>query len=910
MPFLTRAFGAVRAIVHRSRVDDELDAELQEYLEASVSEKMSAGMSRQDAVRAARAEIGSVEAVKDRVRDAGWEGPLEDFWRDIRSGVRLLHRSPGLALVAILTLALGIGANTAIFSVINGLLLRPLAVTAPERLVTISSAYALGHGFTAGVGWNYAMWQRLQESVGVFGGALAWTDARFNLAQGGEKDIAEGLFTDGGFFATLGVPAAIGRTFEPADDLLPGSMVSSRRPGANGSFEGSDGSVAVISYRMWQRRFNGAGDVIGKPLVVDGVPFTIIGVTPPDFFGLEVGKSFDIALPLGAEPLIRGASSLRRTNNFLLTVQLRLKPDQSIEAAESAIRAMQPQILGVSPDELKRVSPGFLREPFVLVPAPSGTADRTGLRREYRQPLMAVFALVALVLLVACVNVANLLVARASARRHEFAIRLALGSPRWRLGRQLLVESLVLAMIGTWVGLVLAGWISTALLAQIDLAGVPAFLDLSLDARILLFAAAAGILTAVIFGTAPAFRATRVPPIEALKDQSSRLVPADRGSGRTPIAGALIVLQVALSIVLVVASALLVRTFDRLSRVPLGFERDGLLVVNVDVARTAVPGAEQLPFFQRLVETVSAVPGVAVAAGSHLTPVSPRSQAPVLAQQERMQNAVGPRWFAAYGIPLHSGRDFDATDTASSNPSAIVSESYVRKFFAGRGPLGEQVEGRTVVGVVRDSVFGSLRRGMLPTLYVPLAQSASMRAPGNDSVSISLRSLSGSPVLLAPAVANALTAVNPRLSFTFRTVADDINASIARERLLAALSAAFSALALLLAALGLYGVTSYAVIRRRAEIGMRMALGATRADVISVVIRKGLSLTLVGIAIGLAAAAIVTRYLGSLLYGLTPLDPLSFAVVAVTFVLVATIASLIPARRATKLDPFAAIRGE
>lgn len=911
MVFLSRAIGAVRAIVHRSTDDEELDAELRQYLDASVSENVSAGMSRQDALRAARAELGSISAVKERVRDVGWEAPIENLWRDIRYGVRQLRRSPGFAVVAILTLAFGIGANTAIFSVINGLLLRPLPVSAPERLVTISSAYALGHGFTAGVGWNYDMWQRLQEGVGVFGGALAYTDARLNLAQSGEKDFAEGLFTDGGFFTTLGVPALLGRTFEPADDLMPRALVQPQPSSAAESLEEPRGAVAVISYRMWQRRFNGSGEAIGKTVLVEGVPFTIIGVTPPDFFGVEIGKAFDIALPLGAESLIRGArSSLRRTNSFILTVVLRLKPDQSIEAATAAIRAMQPQILGVSPDEVKRISPKFLSEPFTLVPAPSGTADRTGLRREYRQPLMIVFALVTLVLMVACVNVANLLLARASARRHEFAMRLALGSSRGRLACQLLVESLVLAGLGSWLGLILAGWISKALLAQIDLSGAPAFLDLSLDSRVLLFAIAAGITTAVFFGTAPAFRATRVPPIEALKDQSSRSAHAHGSRGRTRITGGLIVAQVALSTVLVVASALLVRTFDLLRQAPLGFDRERVLVVTVDTARSAIAPQQRLAFYHRLVDAAGAVPGVVEAAGSDLTPLNSASQSPVLAQRDRMRNAVSPRWFATYGTPLHSGRDVHVSDTANSNPVAVVNESYARKFSPDRSPLGEQVEGRTIVGVVGDAVFGSLRRGMVPTFYVPLSQSAGMRAPDNTSVSISLRSAAGSPALLAPAVASALIAVDPHLSFTFRTVARDVDASIARERLLALLSSAFAVLALLLAALGLYGITSYAVVRRRAEIGMRMALGARRSTIISLVIGRSLVLTIVGIALGLAAAAGVTRYLGGMLYGLTPLDIPSFAGVAAVFAAVAVLSSLIPAHRAARVDPLVAVRGE
>jgi predicted permease len=884
-------------MVRRSHVDAELDAELDDYLEASASAKMAQGMSRVDALRAARTELGSVEAVKDRVRDAGWEASIENLWRDIRSGMRLLRRSPGFAAVAVWTLALGIGASTAIFSVINALLLRPVPVARADRLATISSDYALRHGFTAGVGWNYDMWQRLQERVSAFDGALAWTDARFNLASGGENDFVEGLFTDGAFFTTLGVRAILGRTFEPADDLLPRAQESGE-------------TVAVISYRMWQRRFKGAADVVGQPLVVDGVPFTIIGVTPAEFFGLEVGKAFDVALPLGSEPLIRGPGSLRKTNNFLLTVVLRLKPDQSIESGTAVIRALQPQILGVAPDELPRVVPPFLREPFTLIAAPTGTADRTGLRREYRLPLLIVFALVTLVVIVACLNVANLLLARASARKHEFALRLALGSPAWRLGRQLLVESLVLAALGAWLGLVVAGWIGKALVNQISLSGVPAYLDLSVDVRVLLFSMAAGLITAIIFGTAPAFLATRTPPIEALKDQSSRSTQAPAGAGRMPLPALFIVLQVAFSLVLIVASALLVRTFDRLARVPLGFERDRVLVVRVNAARAAVAPQQLLAFFQRLADVVRTVPGVAEAAASHMTPFGDGSRAPILAQRDRMQNAVGPDWFATYGTPFHAGRDVNSGDVVTSPPVAIINESYARNFFAGRSPLGETVEGRTIVGVVGNAVFGSLRRGMLPTMYLPLSQSASMRAPGNTSVSISVRPAAGAPLQLAPAVGAALTAVDPRLSFTFGTVGADVDASMARERLLAWLSSAFGLLTLFLAALGLYGISSYSAVRRRAEIGMRVALGASRSNIVSLVVSRSVLVTLIGMALGLIVAAWVTRYLEGLLFGLTPLDPASFIVVAVIFSLVAVVASAIPAWRASNVDPLAAIRGD
>ena len=630
---------------------------------------------------------------------------------DVRLAIRALRASPVVSLIAVLSLALGIGANTAIFSLVNGLLLRQLPVVEPQRLATISSDKAIQLGFNAGIGWNYAMWEQLRQRAQVFDGALAWSTQRLNLAPSGEMQPVDGLVATGEFFTLLGVKAALGRTFTVADDVRGG---------------GPDGPVVVISDGLWRRRFGGDAHIIGTKLPIEGVPLTIVGVTPPGFLGLEAGRSFDVALPLATEPLIRKRALIDQPNAFLLFVMLRLKPGQPIDAATAALRAMQPEMHGSM-----RV-PRFVSEPFTLVRAVRGITGPV--RQRYERPLLTIFVVVALVLLIACANIANLLLARATARRHELSVRVALGAPRWRLARQFLVESLVLAGAGAAAGLALAEWGSRALVAQLSTAVSPVALDLSTDWRVFGFTAAITFATAVLFGTAPAFRAAGVAPIDAMKQHGRG---AESGAGRG-LSGILVVAQVALSLVLVVVSGLLVQTFARLATMPLGFDGNRVLIVTVDTARTRIDPANRVPFYHRLVAAIAAVPGVEHAAASTSTPVSaglPQGftlPGATIPESERVAlwTVVTGKWFATYGTELRDGRDIDERDTAAGQPVAIVNQAFARRFLPGRRAIGESVSSRTIIGVVADQVMqggykadgGSrtLRDGAPPVIYMPV----------------------------------------------------------------------------------------------------------------------------------------------------------------------------------------------
>ena len=826
---------------------------------------------------------------------------------DLRLALRALRATPVVSIVAVLSLALGIGANTAIFSLVNSVVLKALPVREPQALVMLSASD--GGSWS----WTNPIWEQIRDRQSdLFDGAVAWSSDNFDLSQGGQTQYVEGIWASGAFFDVLGVPAMLGRTFTAADD---------RRGG------GPDGPVAVISYGFWQRRFGGSADVIGRTLTLERVPFTVIGVTGPDFFGPDVGRAFDVVIPIGVEPLLRpDRSSLDQRSWWWLNVMARLKPGQTAAQATSALRAVQPQIREATlPDRWRPQDlVDYLKKGLTLEPAASGASF---LRRRYERPIVVLMIVVGLVLLIACANIANLLLARTTARRHELSVRLALGASRSRLARQLLSESLVLAGAGTVLGLAFARWGSALLVRQLSTPTSQVFLDLSLDWRVLGFTTAAAVATALLFGTVPALRASRVEPNEALKDQG-RSIGAGRHAG---LGHSLVIGQVALSVVLVVAAGLFTRTFSTLASRDLGFDREPVLIVGVNAQRSGSPLNQRLELFERVRHAAAGVPGVSYAGVSVVTPVSGSTWnnlieivgGPALSERERITNInyVTPDWFATYGTRILAGRDVSDRDRQGSPAVALVNKAFARKFLGGGSPMGRVVrqEGRPgreqppieVVGLVEDAVYRSLREPVPPTMYLPVAQADVEEGGGAaSSVSLSVRSAGGSPASLVRPVLAAVTGVDRNLSLTVRTLAEQVNASLTQERLLAMLSGFFGALALLLAGIGLYGVTSYGVTRRRTEIGIRMALGAEPGSVVRMVLRQVAMLVGTGVLTGGVASLWATRYASSLLYGLQPRDPVTLATSAAVLIAVGALAGWLPARRAARIDPARVLRNE
>jgi predicted permease len=811
---------------------------------------------------------------------------------DLRDAVRSLRSTPVVSLMAILSLALGIGANTAIFSILDSLFLRTLPVRDPYQLVMLRDATGRR------TAWSHSMWEQIRERERLFDGAFAWAGARFNLARSGQTEIVDGLWVSGRMFDLLGMSPVLGRAITEADD---------RRGG------GPDGPVAVISYGFWQRRFSGADDAIGRTLTVERVPFTIIGVTPPQFFGVDVGRTFDVAIPIGTELLLYGgASKLDGRSSGWLNMMIRLKPSQTAQAGEAALQGVLPQIREATmPQELsQRERDRFLGEGFALVPAATGGS---GLRERYRQPLAAIMVVVALVLLIACANIANLLLARATARRQELSIRVALGASRLRIARQLLAESLLLSATGAILGLAFAQWGSRLLVGQLSTSVNNVFLALSIDWRILGFTAAVAIATAVLFGMAPALRGTRVQPNDALKARGR----ANAGETRFGLGSLLVVGQVALSLVLVVAAGLFVRTFASLATRDLGFERNPVLIASINPLPARLESAARFELFRRALDTATAVPGVESAALSAVTPVSGSAAStrievpdgPPLTEQDRIVSfhRVSAGWFRTYGTPLLAGRDFTSADTADSPSVAIVNETFARRLLGGRNPIGARVRQaqsgrpfveREIVGYVKDATYRDLREPIPPTIYIPYVQ---QDAP--SIMSLSVRTASTSPVLLTRPLAAALTPIHGDVTVTFRPLADQVNASLVQERIVAWLSGFFGALALLLAGLGLYGITSHTVSRRRTEIGIRMALGAAPERVVALVLGRVAILVGLGTIAGVVASLWATQFVSTLLYGLQPRDPATLAAAIVILTVIGAVAGWMPARRASRIDP-------
>ncbi len=896
----------------------EVAEELGQHLSDRYEELLARGASPEEASQGAMegvadghlvAELRSLSRPSRGPSDLGADEPgprLSGLWKDLCFGARLLRLNPGFAAAAILSLALGIGANTAIFQLLDAVRLRPLPVEDPGRLAEVrieDNPYGRTGGFSGNFPeLTYGVWQQLRLEQKGFSRIAAWGMDRRNLSPGGEMRDAEVLWASGSFFATLGIRPALGRLLQDSDD----------RPGCGAS-------GVVLSDAFWRQEFGGSQGAVGRKLTLEGHPFEVIGVAPPTFFGVEVGRRFDVALPLCAEPLFDGERPKvgDREAWWLATIG-RLRPGWSVERASAQLSAAsRPIFESTLPSGYDAVdAKHYLGFRLGAQPAASGLSE---LREQYESPLWILLAISGLVLLIACANLASLIVARASVRQHEMAVRLALGASPSRLVRQMLCENVLLTLAGGVCAVALAQAFSRALMSFLRTQGDRWAVDLSLDWRVLAFAAAAAALTCAVFGVAPAIQAARTSPGEVIKS-SARGATASRS--RMFLRRALVVTQVALSLVLLVGALLFVRTLRNLMTVEAGFRRTQVLVVSLDLTPLRIPMDRRVVYRQDVLSRLRAVPGVIAAADAMIVPLSGMGWndnvgIPGTGVQRRLANfnRVSPGYFRTMGTRLLAGRDFGPEDTISSPPVAVVTETFVGRFLAGGNPLGKalsvaQEGGKAdqvyqIVGLVKDNKYGALREEFKPIVFTAADQD---REPGLQQ-RVLLRS-DDDLTRVAASVKRTLTDMNPAVGFRFSVLETTIRESLLRERLMATLSGFFGALAALLAMIGLYGVISYTVARRRNEIGVRMALGACRRDVLVLILKEASGLLAAGLAIGLVLALAGGQAAKALLYGLRPADPLTLSVAAAGLAAVAVSAALRPARRAASLDPMLALRDE
>ena len=821
---------------------------------------------------------------------------LDPLLQDLRYALRALRSTPGFAAVAILSLALGIGANTAIFSLVDSVILKYLPVNHPEQLVQVVDGDKSGD-------YTNPIWEQLRDHQDVFSGAFAYSANRFNLARGGEARYARGNLVSGDYFATLGLRTVLGRTLTPSDDK--------RGCAAN----------AVLGYDFWRKEYAASPEVLRQAISLDGHPFQILGVIQPGFTGIDVGSTVDVYIPLCADALLNpGTARLDGRSFWWLSIIARPKPDLSTEQVQARLKVLAPAVYAatIPPNFEAADQAEYARTTFLTQPAGNGLSS---IRTEYQRALWTLMVVAAVVLLIACANVANLLLARAAMRRKEVAIRMALGAGRSRLIRQLLTESLLLSFAGAAFGILFAQWGSRLLLRLLSTTDSAVSLDLALDLRVLGFTIAAATLTGLLFGMAPAWNGTRVDPHVAMKANARGVVDAQTHFG---LGKSLVVVQVALSTVLVAGAGLLLNTFLKLTTIDAGFNPDHILLVNVDLRNANYPMERRVAGFEEMLQHLRAVPGVRFASASTFTPVSGGGWntlveadgfvAKSLRDAISWMNRVSPGYFEAMGTPFLAGRDFNSHDTLGSPIVGIVDEAMARKFLGGpekavgrtfvtkAGPTPTTIE---VIGVVKNTKYRDLRENDPPIIYIAQSQDASPSV----TKSFELR-VAGPATSVVSAVKESLAQVNPDIMLDFRTLATQVEETLTRERLLATLSGFFGGLALLLATIGLYGVMSYNVARRRGEIGIRMALGAEQSRVLRMVLREVALLIAIGLIVGMGGALATTRFVASFLYGIKSNDPVTLSLAAGVLALVAALAGYLPARRASRLDPMAALREE
>jgi putative ABC transport system permease protein len=890
-----------RRFLRRRYWDAERSRELQAYLQIEIDENLARGMPHAEASSAARRKLGNPFLIREEIYRMNSIGLVESLWRDIRYGARSLRLKPGFTIVAITSLALGIGANTAIFQLLDAVRLRTLPVRNPQELAEVHVPNWNGRGISSGSHpeMTTPLWEQVRDHQQAFSGMFAWARESFNLAPGGEARPAQGMWVTGDFFRVLGVPPMLGRVFTPEDD----------RPGC-----GSAG--VVISYPFWQREFGGQVSAVGKKLTIAGHPFEILGITPPGFFGIEVGTQFDVAVPLCAASTI-GDDRAGRRDFWWLAVVGRLKPGWGLARASAHLRSISPGLFEVTaPTGYAGGQSEYLKLRLTALSAATGFS---GLREVYETPLWLLLAIAGLVLLIACANLANLMLARATAREREIAVRMALGASRGNLVRQLLTESLLLAGVGAALGAALAQGLSRFLIAFLSTDGDPLFIDLVPDWRVLAFTTGLALLTCVLFGLTPALRATSTTPSAAMKSGGRGLTGAREGFGLRRL---LVVAQVSLSLVLLVGALLFIRSLQNLLTVDTGFRQDGVLVANLDASRIDVPEQRALAMQRQLMEGLRAIPGVEAVATASIIPLRGESwtlgiEATGAAEPKETSSKfsfVSKQYFKTMGMAMLAGRDFNDYDTPTAPRVAIVNQEFARQFFHSTNPLGKTFRTITepnypatiyqIVGLVKNTKYQNLDEQFKPIVFA----AASQFGAGSGG---QLLIRSNAPLVgLIPAVKGVVDEVSPKISINFTVLKTQIRHRLLPERLMATLSGFFGFLAALLATIGLYGVMSYTVVRRTNEIGIRMALGADGRGIAAMVLREALLLLGAGVTIGIGLALALGRTASSLLFNLKPYDAPTMGIAIAAMAAVATIASYLPARRAAGLDPMTALRDE
>jgi len=917
MTFWSKLRSWFSATLRRSRMESEMDAELRFHIDTYAEHLIRSGVSREEAMRRARVEFGGIERVKEEGREARGISFLEHLLQDLRFGVRTMLRSPGFTALAILSLGLGIGANTAIFTLINDLMLKSLPVRDPQQLVSFGKEYGGGvvDGLSGSIDmFSYEFYKRLQthdEAFQDITGYASFTPrvtVRRANTPGSAVTMAISHLVSGNFFSVLGAETILGRTLDSSDDN-----------GASSHF------VAVISYHYWQQAWSGDPDVIGKEMTVNGTSFTVVGVAGPKFFGVQMDNNPpDMWLPIGLQAQVMLQESLLGPQghswmHMMGRSKSGVTRPRAQEWVTTQLRNYMTDYEGtdLTPERKAEIQKSYVE----LLPGANGISNT---RADYEQPLQILMGVVMLVLLIACANLANFLLAKTASREQEISTRLALGAGRWRVIRQMLTETLLLSFCGGALGLLLAYWGTAALIHFVAATAAYTPFDASPDARVLAFSFAISLLTGVLFGIGPAMRVSRIALASGIKANSRSVAGAGTRFGQL-LPKILMSAQVALSLVLLVGAGLFLRTLRNLDHQNFGFNRTNLLVVDFD-AQIAGYKPEQLNgLYRQITDRIEALPGVRSVALSGAPPLSRGSWNCPIAVKGRVEhpnddlgstlNRVGPRYFETVGIAVLQGRVIGPEDVAGAPKAVVINETLARQFFPKGDAIGQTVifcDGSEnsewgIVGVVKDAKYNDPRETPQRMVYPAISQ-----LTGNNRYAdwVQVRT-DGDPAQIAAEVRSTFAQIDGALPVVaIRTISEQLGTFTNREALISRLSGFFSLLALLLACIGLYGVMTYGVVRRTNEIGIRMALGAREGGVLWMVLRESLVVLGIGVAVGVPATLAAVRLVQSGLFGLSPFDPLTLCVAICVVSAVTLLAGYLPARRATRVDPMVALRYE